>query len=77
MKKIKYILPVLLLLVLIIPINTNAKTLGQYRNELNELEKKYKENKDKIQYNESQIAAAKARINEIYNEIESGEKEMI
>ena len=77
MKKIKYILSVLLLLVLIFPINTNAKTLGQYRSELNELEKKYKENKDKIQYNESQIAAAKARINEIYAEIEAGEKEMI
>lgn len=77
MKKLKYIISVLLLLVLIIPINTNAKTLGQYKKELNELKQKYNDNNNKIKYNEQQIASAKARIGQIFNEIEAGEKEMI
>ena len=76
MKKDRYIIVVLLLL-LIIPINANAKTLGQYKKELNELEQKYKNNTAKIQADKDQIAAAKARVNEIYKEIEAGEKEMI
>ena len=77
MKKIKYLLPILLLVILLIPINTNAKTLGQYKSELDELQRKHNDTSNQIQYNESQIAAAKARVNEIYAEIAEGEKEMI
>ena len=77
MKKIKYILIAILLLVLIIPKNTNAKTLGQYRNELEELKKKYNDTNNQIQYNEQQISAFKTRVGEIYAEIETAEKEMI
>lgn len=77
MKKIKYLLSILLLVILLIPINTNAKTLGQYKSELDELQRKHNDTSNQIQYNESQIAAAKARVNEIYAEIQEGEKEMI
>ena len=77
MKKIKYLFSILLLVILLIPINTNAKTLGQYRSELEELQRKYNDTNNQIKYNESQINAAKQRVNEIYAEIEAGEKEMI
>lgn len=77
MKRIKCFISVLLIIVLIIPINTNAKTLGQYKKELNELKQKYNDTNNKIKYNESQIASAKVRIGEIFAEIEAGEKEMI
>ena len=74
MKKIKYLLPILI--ILIIPIKANAKTLGQLKQEYQALEAKYNENQDKIKHTDAEISAAKARVSQIYGEIDQANKEM-
>ena len=68
---------VLLTLMLIIPINTNAKTLGEYKKELNQKEIEYSNKNNDIKQNEQEQTATKNRISEIYDQIEVAEKEMI
>ena len=74
MKKLKYIIP--LLIILLIPINASAKTLGQLKQEYQALEAKYNENQDKIKHTDAEISQAKARVSAIYGEIEEANKEM-
>lgn len=74
MKKLKYIIPILL--ILIIPIKVDAKTLGQLKQEYQALEAKYNENQDKIKHTDAEINAAKARVTQIYKEIDEANKEM-
>ena len=74
MKKLKYIIPILL--ILIIPIKVDAKTLGQLKQEYQALEAKYNENQDKIKHTDAEISAAKARVTQIYKEIDEANKEM-
>lgn len=76
MKKNIKILLVLLISFLIIPINVNAKTLGQLKQEYDALEKKYSSTGSNINATESQIASAKARIESIYTELSAAEKEI-
>ncbi len=76
MKKYIKILLVLLISFLIIPINTEAKTLGQLKKEYQELEKKYNDKKNQIKYTESEIASAKARVESIYKELDAAAKEI-
>ena len=65
----KKITAILLAFILLIPINTSAKTLGEYKRELEETERAYQENQDKIARTDAEIAAANARVQEIYEEI--------
>ena len=53
---------VLLTLMLIIPINTNAKTLGEYKKELNQKEIEYSNKNNDIKQNEQEQTATKNRI---------------
>lgn len=73
--KFKYI-SILAFLILIFPINANAKTLGQLKKEYNDLEKKYNQTKNNINVNQSQQTAAKNRIQSIYGEIDLAKKEV-
>ena len=66
----------LILVILVIPINVQAKTLGQLKAEYAELEKKYSSTNESIKYTDEQISAAKSRVESIYGEIESAEKEI-
>ena len=75
MKKIKYLI-ILLLIVLLIPIKADAKTLKQLKQEYQALEAKYNENQEKIKHNDAEISAAKTRVNQIYGEIDEANKEM-
>ena len=74
MKKILYTIPIFI--ILLMPINANAKTLGQLKQEYQALEAKYSENQDKIKHTDAEISAAKSRVNAIYGEIEEANKEM-
>lgn len=73
----KRILVIILILTIIIPINIEAKTLGEYRAELEALQKQYEDNQASIARTDEEIAAANARVQEIYGEIDSIEGEMI
>ena len=75
-KVISKIVFLLAITILIIPINANAKTLGQLKQEYQALQKKYDENQNKIKYTEAEISAAKSRISAIYGEIDAANKEM-
>lgn len=74
MNKIKYILPILI--ILIIPIKADAKTLGQLKQEYQALEAKYNENQEQIKHTDAEISAAKARVTAIYKEIDQANREM-
>ena len=74
MKKLIYVLPILI--ILLIPINVNAKTLGQLKQEYTALEKKLDETQENIKHTDAEISAAKSRVNEIYKEIDEANKEM-
>ena len=73
----KRIIVIILILTIIIPINIEAKTLGEYRAELEALQKQYDDNQASIARTDEEIAAANARVQEIYGEIDSIEGEMI
>lgn len=75
MKK-KYLL-VLLAVIVLMPIKVNAKTLRQYKDELDAIEKSYTENQESIARTEEEITDAKNRIAEIYGEIDVIEANMI
>ena len=74
-KRLKYI-SLFLLLILIIPINAQAKTLGQLKQEYSAIQKKYDENQDKIKHTDAEISAAKSRVASIYKEIDQVNAEM-
>lgn len=78
MKIFKYISYLLITIVLFIslPINANAKTLGQLKQEYSDLESKYNENSNSIKATEAEISAAKSRVQSIYTELEEAEKEI-
>lgn len=67
----------LLLIILIIPINANAKTLREFRNELNAAQEALDKNQSQIQATQEEIDAAKARVSEIRSEMTSIDNEMI
>lgn len=67
---------ILVLLILIVPINANAKTLGQLKSEFNTLEEKYNAKTNEIKNNEAQTTAAKSRVQSIYSELAAAEKEI-
>ena len=67
---------VFLLIALLIPINVSAKTLGDLRNEYNELEQAYKDKQNEINNNISEQQTTSARIDEIYAEISQAQKDI-
>lgn len=73
----KRIIILLILCILVIPINTKAKTLSEYKNELNAKENEYKNKENDIKLNEAEQEKTKGRITEIYVELETAEKEII
>ena len=73
----KKIIVLLLVATLLIPIKIEAKTLGEYRAELDALEQAYNNNQANIARTEDEIAAANARVQEIYQEIDQIESDMI
>lgn len=64
------------LTILIIPINANAKTLGQLKQEYQALQQKHEENQEKQNYTQSEINNAKSRVDSIYKEIDQANKDM-
>ena len=72
----KKIFVILLALLIIIPINASAKTLGEYKKDLDEEEALYQENQDKIARTDAEIAAANERVQDIYFEIDVVEEDM-
>lgn len=75
-KYIKKISVFIVLTILLIPINANAKTLGQLKSEYNALEAKYNTTSNNLKATESQISSTKARVQSIYTEIAQAEKEV-
>ena len=73
----KKVISVLLVIILLMPISTSAKTLKQYKEELDAIEASYAENQENIARTEEEIAYAKGRVEEIYGEIDAVEAEMI
>lgn len=76
MKKYIVILLITLLNFLIIPINVDAKTLGQLKQEYNELEAKINSINNSIKVTEEQMTAARNRVESIYDELAAAEKEI-
>ena len=76
MKKIIQVFKVFLILLLIIPINANAKTLGQLKKEYDALEQKYRNKGNEIKENEKQTKETNNRIQEIYGEISQAESDI-
>ena len=73
-KKILIIVTVLVLLIL--PINTNAKTIKQFEDEVNKYTKELQEKKNLLAKNNEEVAQIKARIRNIEGEISQAEEEM-
>ena len=67
---------ILSLIILLVPINANAKTLGQLKQEYQALQEKYENNQAQIKHTDAEIAEAKARVDSIYKEIDDINKEM-
>ena len=67
---------IFLLILLLIPINANAKTVGQLKKEYADLEAKNNSTNNSIKYTDSQISAAKSRVQSIYGELEQAEKDI-
>ena len=67
----------ILLLVLLIPINANAKTLKDFKNELQAAQEALDNNQSQIHATQEEIDAAKARVEEIHNEMTTIDNEMI
>ncbi len=76
MKNIKNIVLILIISIIIIPINANAKTLGQLKSEYNQLEQKYNDKKNEKKNNEAQSATTSKRIDSIYVEISQAGKDI-
>ena len=76
MKRTIKFIALTLCLLLIIPINVQAKTLGEIKAEYAELERQYNENKANIEYTEQEISDAQSRIESIYGELEDAEREI-
>lgn len=76
MKKIKYYLITFLAIILITPININAKTLGDLKKENDNLQSQYDTNNQKKKQNQEDITSTKNRIDSIYNEIEEAQNEI-
>lgn len=82
MKLIKKIFNIFLILIVITSIifpgiKVNAKTLGDLKTELDNLELKAKTTKDKINYTEAEITSIRRAIRQIYIDMENIEKEII
>lgn len=76
MNKSIRILLIILLTFILLPINVNAKTLGELKSQYENLQKQYNDKKNQIQYTESEITSAKARIESIYGELAQANKEI-
>ncbi len=76
MKKIILVFFLILFTFIILPLNVNAKTLGDLKNEYNKLEEKYKLNQSQKKNNEAESSAASKRIDSIYSEIASAEQDI-
>lgn len=74
-KKIKY-LSLFLLLILIIPINAHAKTLGQLKQEYSSLESQLKSKNEEIKKNQEDQTNTNNRIQSIYGQISQTEKDI-
>ena len=84
MKKKTLFIFILTLIVVIIPSQTKAKTLGDLKSELSSLESKYKENKNKKELTDSEIQTLSneinnivSRINTIKEDIKKSEEEIV
>ncbi len=75
-KKIFIKLVYILIIFLLCPIIMNAKTLGQYEQELIAKQKQELEKKDAIKRTESEIAATKVKIQNTYKSIENARIEI-
>ncbi len=70
-------LVLLLLLLLVIPINANAKTLREFKNELQAAKEALDNNQSEIHATQEEIDAAEARVDEIHIEMTNTDNEMI
>lgn len=75
-KAIKRISILTILLIVIVPINANAKTLGQLKQEYSNLESKYNTTNNNKKATEQQISSAKARVQSIYKELDDANGEI-
>ena len=73
----KRIFAILLIPLLIIPINANAKTLKEFKNELQAAQEALDNNQSQIHATQEEIDAARGRIDEIHTEMTSIDNEMI
>lgn len=73
----KRVIVLFLLLIFLIPINTKAKTLGEFKAELKAVQEALDNNQSEIQATQEEIDSAKARIEEIRTEMTSIDNEMI
>ncbi len=75
-KNVSKILLFITIFVIIFPINADAKTLGQLKQEYNELEKRYSDTNNSLKATDSQISSAKTRVQSIYGELDAANKEI-
>ncbi len=74
-KTLKIVIPIISI-ILLLPYNVSAKTLGQLKQEYNELEKKYSSADQSSKATQQEINNAKARVQSIYKELEEANKEI-
>ena len=76
-KYLKYIVPTIITIILIIPFNNvQAKTLGELKKTDENTLNKYNETKNNIKLTEEQISNTKSRIDSIYTEMAQAEKDI-
>ena len=76
MNKIKYFLIAFLTVLLITPIEIDAKTLGDVKKENEKLQSQYDATNQKKKQTESEISSTKNRIQSIYTEIDDAQNEI-
>ncbi len=73
----KKIIVILLIVFLLIPINANAKTLREFKNELQAAQEALDNNQSQIHATQEEIDAANVRVDEIHTEMADIDTEMI
>ncbi len=75
MKKIKLLI-ILIMTIVLVPFNVDAKTLGDLKKENDKLQSQYKAANQKKKQNETDISNTKNRIESIYSEISEAQTEI-
>ena len=70
------LIPIIIVSMIILPIETKAKTISEYEAEVEKYTKELQDKKSKVATNDAEVAQIESKIKEIENNIEETEKEI-